>query len=346
MPRKPQIKHDTSLGVDFVYRRTLTKATGLNSDALEGLGFRPYKTSGDRLHRFVWSEEAWNRVIAKLTLAKKPVQPYSLVLWDHRTTVYPLDHQYTDLTPEALNLIARVQYLKLPPEILETNGHERFLSIVADDFQPYWREAELRKDLEPVYGKEYDHEKHKYKAGRKDKPESWGVIDKALHDGRASLGIPVVRYPGYEADDLIASCVKQATRLPWVDKVFIITVDSDLLQLVVPEKVFWFNVNHREPRLRNEREALDYWEWREKVRLNSVRDIVAHKARHGDKADNLPPGSKPDLIDLLNPRVAVPNEVEVEIANLLSREPVLLDTSDLNTYLYQSLTKGCKFTGI
>ena len=68
-----------------------------------------------------------------------------------------------------------------------------------------------------------------YKANRSEPPEDIipqiGIIQKVLPE----LGVPCVRMPGYEADDLIGTLAEQAKS--WA-KVFIVSADKDFMQLL------------------------------------------------------------------------------------------------------------------
>lgn len=69
-----------------------------------------------------------------------------------------------------------------------------------------------------------------YKQNRKPKPQD--AIDSLVAIGQqvASWGVPVVAAEGYEADDIVATLVKQA----WIDDVGILSNDKDLYSLLSP----------------------------------------------------------------------------------------------------------------
>ena len=114
-------------------------------------------------------------------------------------------------------------------------------------------------------------------------------------------------YPDYEADDIIAALV--TILYDKYDKIYICTVDSDLIQLV-NKKVNWCCMTGFSPAFRNIPNGI---KWLEKmiakeskktqaaIDTNNLRDIVTWKALVGDKSDNLPANTPREFIDLLNP---------------------------------------------
>jgi hypothetical protein len=87
-----------------------------------------------------------------------------------------------------------------------------------------------------------------------------------------------------------------------------------------------------EPLKRDEQGVKDWTKKRLKTSINNPQDLVAIKCLQGDKSDNLPPGTPPDLIDLLNirPRHSVFNTslvgdiLRIDLKNSPKSDPILL----------------------
>lgn len=69
-----------------------------------------------------------------------------------------------------------------------------------------------------------------YKATREERPAEAYDSLRAVQKRVAAWGCPVVAHVGYEADDLIATLVKQA----WIEEVQILSNDKDLFALISP----------------------------------------------------------------------------------------------------------------
>lgn len=183
--------------------------------------------------------------------------------------------------------------------ILFTEGNPRnpykfpFWSVGVMDSKPYWRS---------VYYPEY-------KQGRPPKPYTLSVCLEYALKVAASFNIPMLSYPGFEADDIAATLVKyhrlskyNSDLKSWnaISHIYLNTVDSDWIQLV-SDVVTWVNTGPWEPIIRDTVTSLDWIKKRLKVSLQHPQDIVPIKCIQGDKSDNLPPGTLPYLIDLANP---------------------------------------------
>jgi DNA polymerase-1 len=125
-----------------------------------------------------------------------------------------------------------------------------------------------------------------YKGNRPPKPEE--AIESLVAVGQqvASWGVPVLACDGYEADDIIATLVKQA----WIDDVQILSADKDLFQLLAPNvKIIGKGGLIGEP------ECVAKFG----VKPSQMRDWLALV---GDQADNIPgcpncgPGRARDLL--------------------------------------------------
>lgn len=97
-------------------------------------------------------------------------------------------------------------------KIFET-WHPDYLAVAFDS-----REKTFRHDMyEP------------YKANRPAPPEDLTIQIEAIIDMIGAFGIPLIKIPGYEADDLIGSAAKKFSALC---RVYIVSPDKDLAQLV------------------------------------------------------------------------------------------------------------------
>jgi len=168
-----------------------------------------------------------------------------------------------------------------------------FSPILVTDSKPYWRNDYTES----------------YKGDRPSKTETFNLVKETGLSLAKKLGVPVLSLPRYEADDLAAAVVRFAQLakqsksdcdLGKFDHTYLWTVDSDWIQMVSSE-VTWLNSGPWEPLIRDIPGSLEWIKKRLKVSLDHPQDIVPIKCIHGDSSDNLPPGTKPFLIDLMNP---------------------------------------------
>lgn len=146
--------------------------------------------------------------------------------------------------------------------------------------------AEIDKNYKSDYflfaldakGKTFRHDIDKgYKANRPPAPEELLKQLPVAIDWIKKMGFASCEFEGYEADDIIASCVKYAKKEDI--KIRIVTHDKDLYQLIEDEKVTIFSPTKKID--------IDSDGCREKFGIlpNQVRDFLALV---GDKADNIP----------------------------------------------------------
>jgi DNA polymerase-1 len=157
-----------------------------------------------------------------------------------------------------------------------------------------------------------------YKANRHEAPDEFRSQMPLIRDVLAVLRIPVVEVEGYEADDVIASLVEQATAqgLP----VTVVTGDRDMLQLVDDQRHVQVVMTSRgitETRVYDEAAVQD----RYGVPPSCYPDIAALR---GDPSDNLPgvPGVGDKTASKL---VATYGSVEEVIARLEEQKGRLRD---------------------
>src|SRR5262249_54240328 len=116
-----------------------------------------------------------------------------------------------------------------------------------------------------------------YKANRTETPpdlmEQFPWIRKTLH----AMRIPILEYPGFEADDVIGTLAKKATEQDL--DVVIVSSDKDMLQLV-NDRVRMLNPMKDD--LMYDAEGVEQYMG---VRPNQVADLLALK---GDSIDNIP----------------------------------------------------------
>lgn len=117
-----------------------------------------------------------------------------------------------------------------------------------------------------------------YKATRQKMPEDMSGQLARVDQVLEATGIPVMRLPGWEADDVIGTVAKQAEREGF--EVFMVTGDKDYMQLVTPKVKMW---NQKQSDL----QILGPSEVKEEfgVPPEQVVDVLALM---GDTSDNIP----------------------------------------------------------
>ncbi|TDC77618.1 DNA polymerase I [Actinomadura sp. 7K507] len=119
-----------------------------------------------------------------------------------------------------------------------------------------------------------------YKATRSRSPEEFGSQLRILDELLAAMSMPVLRAPGYEADDVIASLTARAEADGL--QVLIITGDRDVLQLVSDHVTVLYFYRTASEMIRYTPEAV-----REKYGLSPAQ-YPDFAALRGDPSDNLP----------------------------------------------------------
>jgi len=71
-----------------------------------------------------------------------------------------------------------------------------------------------------------------YKANRKERPPEVYPLKQAIYERFRQEGIPYMYASDYEGDDLIGTIARRAEEMPRLDKVVILSGDSDLAQLI------------------------------------------------------------------------------------------------------------------
>lgn len=242
-------------------------------------------------------------------------EPTNMFVVDFRTLAYPivrilegvtqdqLDQSYMSLT-ELAQLLWMFRFTKIPTEVSNAwrGSDPRVTRVICDDY-PYQQEGFDR----PIY---WRHKVYReYKGGRPPKPKTWDIVTQAGYWSAEKLGLPVLREPLMEADDIIAALVRGRQDMP-IDSLTIWTLDTDLLQLVTDEAppVRWYNVlDYR--RYRDHTAALEYWQARHKRAITHARQIVDDKVRWGDTSDNIRANNDlRGIIDLWGPQEKPQND--------------------------------------
>lgn len=175
--------------------------------------------------------------------------------------------------------------------------------VMVMDSKPYWRTEYLTRP--EVYEAVTDRKPTPihYKGGRKFPEKSFTKLKKDMERIAAAQGWQMLRLSGYEADDMAAAIVQvnRGLSVESQHKLWLITVDTDWLGLV-DDNTHWFCMHGWHPRVRANLAAVNVWSIKRlKKSFARPKDIWTYKAAYGDKSDNLPKNTPPEVIDLLNP---------------------------------------------
>lgn len=130
-------------------------------------------------------------------------------------------------------------------------------------------------------GPTFRHEAYEeYKAQREETPEVIRMSVPIIKDIIKAYNIPILEVPFYEADDVIGTLAKKASK---DYEVFMMTPDKDYGQLV-DENIFIYKPSFRG----NEFQLLGVEEVKEKYGLKDPCQVIDLLALMGDKSDNIP----------------------------------------------------------
>ncbi len=115
-----------------------------------------------------------------------------------------------------------------------------------------------------------------YKANRPPAPEDLKQQIERLEQIVRAFNVPILKFDGVEADDLIATCVRQAHAQGV--RVVVVAADKDLMQLVAPDVVLYDTMRDRVFGVSEVEERFG-------VRVAQLRDFLALT---GDSSDNIP----------------------------------------------------------
>ena len=121
-----------------------------------------------------------------------------------------------------------------------------------------------------------------YKAQREAMPEDIARAIPAVKRLIKALDIPVLEYPGYEADDIIGTLAKRAES-EGSYTTYMVTPDKDFAQLVSDRSVIY-----KPGRQGSEPEVLDLAKIRENWQIESPEQVVDILGLWGDASDNIP----------------------------------------------------------
>ena len=132
-------------------------------------------------------------------------------------------------------------------------------------------------------GPTFRHERYaEYKANRQAMPEELRDSIPWIVDILRAMRIPVVRMPGYEADDLIGSFTKLAAERPGMHA-YMVSLDKDLGQLLSPTCSF-----HKPGKKGSEFEVVSEADFLEEWGITEPKQIIDILALMGDSSDNIP----------------------------------------------------------
>ncbi len=155
-------------------------------------------------------------------------------------------------------------------------GFLRFLFMILDNEAPDY----LAVVFDPP-GPTLRHQQFKaYKATREKMPDDMRDQVPRIHQVLDALNVPILEFPGYEADDVIGTLAKRAERQGF--DTYLVTGDKDFLQLV-GDGVKMYNVK----RTGEPAEVLDAEAVRAKIGLPPEK-IVDYLGLMGDTSDNIP----------------------------------------------------------
>ena len=120
-----------------------------------------------------------------------------------------------------------------------------------------------------------------YKAHREEMPEGISTALPYIRQITEALKIPLLIMPGYEADDVIGTIAKKASKEGY--KVFMMTPDKDFGQLV-EENIFIY----KPARMGNDIEVLGIPEILKRWEISEVSQVIDILGLWGDAVDNIP----------------------------------------------------------
>lgn len=193
----------------------------------------------------------------------------------------------------------------------KTNIRCVWVTDTKDGNNQYWRQSWLNDNGYRI----------QYKGGRKPKSDTYHLAKQAFYQQvRAFPRMIVYGETGFEADDMVAKMVREASPN---DYICMVTVDTDWIGLV-SDRVSWVNIHGRwRPRFRNNIQSINEWASRCKALNKQTLDYPAQiwdiKSKDGDKSDNLPSGSPIGVISLLNPALSPVSSVPTQYGSSMTR---------------------------
>ncbi len=149
-------------------------------------------------------------------------------------------------------------------EILEKENPTH-MGIVFDTSEPTFREETYEE----------------YKANREEQPEDIAVAIPMVKQLAEAFRIPTLEKPGYEADDIIGTIAKKASKTGF--EVYMMTPDKDFAQLV-EDQIYLY----KPARMGKPSEIWDTGTVKEKFGIDRVDQVVDIQGLTGDSIDNIP----------------------------------------------------------
>ncbi len=173
------------------------------------------------------------------------------------------------VTSTGFNTSAIFGFINTLQDIINNRGPTH-LAVAFDTSEPTFRHREYPE----------------YKATRDAMPEDLSAALPGIFDVVEALNIPILRYPGYEADDVIGTLARRATEQGL--ETYMVTPDKDFAQLV-SEHVHQYKPGRNGVQILGLEEVLDAWGV---ARVDQVVDVLGLM---GDSSDNVPgvPGVGP-----------------------------------------------------
>ena len=193
-----------------------------------------------------------------------------LYLVDGSSYIFRAYHRLPPLTdPEGTPVGAVYGYTtmlwKLADDLHKADGPTHLAVILDKDGKSF------RNDIYP-----------EYKANRPPAPEDLVPQFPLIRDATRAFSLPCIEQQGLEADDLIASYARAATKRGW--DVTIVSSDKDLMQLVGPDPATGAKIDMLDT-MKNQRIAIPEVEEKFGVEPGRVGDVLALM---GDSSDNIP----------------------------------------------------------
>ncbi|HEX6031427.1 MAG TPA: DNA polymerase I [Tepidiformaceae bacterium] len=156
-----------------------------------------------------------------------------------------------------------------------THGYAETLIRVFDQLRPTHILAAW-----DAHGKTFRHEASEaYKATRRETPSDLLPQMQRVRELLDAFNIPIIEYPGYEADDVAGTLAKRIAATGM--ETYIATLDTDLVQLIGPNiKLFMFRPYQRDTVEYDEKRAAERWGF-------SPIYMIDFKALKGDTSDNI-----------------------------------------------------------
>jgi len=121
-----------------------------------------------------------------------------------------------------------------------------------------------------------------YKANREAQPEDITLALPYIFKITQAFQVPILKLPGYEADDIIGTFVKIA-KAQGFDETYMMTIDKDYAQLV-EDKVFLYKPSYVGKGV----EIWDVAKVLEKFEIDKVEQVIDFLGMQGDAVDNIP----------------------------------------------------------